>query len=107
VHKAVRCIADCEESIVAEHFAHDVFISYAHADREAAIALEKAFKAADLTVWRDDRLADAPAENLIFRSTMRSPPPARSLSCGRRFPLARRGCWEKPSGRNCSARSFR
>ena len=50
--------------MVAPH-QHDVFISYSQRDREAAVRLEHALAARGLRIWRDDRLADAPAQDFI------------------------------------------
>lgn len=43
----------------------DVFISYSQRDRDAAVRLHEALAARGLRVWRDNRLADAPAQNYI------------------------------------------
>jgi TIR domain len=53
------------ESFMKTPFEHDIFISYSQKDREAAAKLQAAFEVRKLKVWRDERLADSPAESYI------------------------------------------
>ena len=46
-------------------FPYDIFISYSQKDRPSAEKLQAALEARDLKFWRDERLADSPAESYM------------------------------------------